>query len=208
MQSRHSWRGWWLAAVLVIHPAAGDALAEERTIVSFVDGTSAAGQVAALQAAGVAESDQIRRLPDIGQAVVRTGAAAADPAGRCDPRWRPWWRTGRSSWRRPPTTSSSVVSRGLADMNVPAAWDQVLGGGFQPTGPFDGAPIAVIDSGDRSRTIREFAGADGTLFDQKVPICVHYPPNILFDPVDCHSGADRRHLPRHPRGRPGRGDRR
>jgi hypothetical protein len=28
------------------------------------------------------------------------------------------------------------------------------------------------------------------LFDQKVPICVHYPPNILFNPVDCHSGAN------------------
>ena len=178
--------GTVLAVVLIAQPGGSDALAEERTIVSFVRGTSAAEQVVALAAAGVAEADQIRRLPDIRQAVVMTGAAE------------------RIRLAARPDVASLVADRqvelaaapndeffggqpALDDMNVPAAWDQVLGSGFQSTGPFDGAPIAIIDSGiDPGHP--EFAGVDGTLFDQKVPICVHYPPNILFDPVYCHSG--------------------
>ena len=176
------------AAVLVIQPAAGDALAEERTIVSFVDGTSAGQQVAALQAAGVAEADQIRRLPDIGQAVVRTGAAQRIRlAGR--PEVASLVADRQVELAAAPDDEFFAGQQSLADMSVPAAWDQVLPGGFQPAGPFDGAPIAVIDSGiDPDHP--EFAGADGTVFDQKVPICVHYPPNILFNPVDCHSGAN------------------
>ena len=176
-----------LAAVLVVQPAGSDALAEERTIVSFVEGTSAPGQVAALQAAGVAESDQIRRLPDIGQAVVMTGAAERIRLA-LRPEVASLVADRQVELAATPSDEFFGGQQGLVDMNVPAAWDRVLGSGFQPTGPFDGAAIAVIDSGvDPNHP--EFAGADGTRFDQKVPICVHYPPNILFDPVDCHSGA-------------------
>ncbi len=176
-----------LVAALLVQPGSGGALAEERVIVAFAQGTTAAQQVAALQVAGIDEADQIRRIPDIGQAVVM-----ADAADRVRLAFRPEV-TALVADRQVelaaiPDDEFFGEQQSLADMQVSAAWDVVLPGGFQPTGPFDGAPIAIIDSGvDPGHP--EFAGASGTLFDQKVPICVHYPPNILFDPVDCHSGA-------------------
>lgn len=76
----------------------------------------------------------------------------------------------------------------LEDSRVPTAWDTYPGaGGFEPAGPFTGAPIAIVDSGIDADHV-EFQP-----FAAKVPVCRSYAPNLLFDPIDCHSHDDIAH---------------
>lgn len=76
----------------------------------------------------------------------------------------------------------------LEDSHVPAAWDTYPGAGsFAPSGPFTGAPIAIVDSGIDADHV-EFQP-----FAAKVPVCRSYAPNLLFDPIDCLSHDDIAH---------------
>lgn len=175
------------ALLLVSAPASAGAPAAERVIVAFAPGTTPSAQNAVLASVGIGASSTVHRLPQVDQAVV-----LATPAQR-------FLLEQKSSIEAvvtdvvvelayTPDDPEVAGMQGLDDIGVEAAWDTYPGaGGFSPTGPFTGAPIAVIDSGVDPH--QEFAGPGGDLFDDKVPVCVHYPPNILFDPVDCTNGS-------------------
>lgn len=162
-------------------PAAG--IAEpERTVVVFRKGVTEAARTLSLRLAGIPEWREMHRIPEIGVAIVQAmpkeeRALASNPL---------------VAWVGPdqvvqilstvPDDPEVPSMTNLADIGIFEAWDTYPGpGGFSPSGPFTGAPIAVLDSGIDPDHV-EFSPLAA-----KVPICESYPANILYDPVNCYS---------------------
>lgn len=178
-----------LTAVVGAASAQAAAAGPARVIVLFRAGTGAAAQHATLTGLGLsaARGDIVAELPQVRQATVVTG-----PFQR--------WLLEHSAvvqgvYDDVVLTLDAVpddpylgLQGSLADSHVQEAWDSYPGeGGFAPAGPFTGAPIGIVDSGIDPNHV-EFQP-----FATKVPVCVSYPPNILFDPVDCFSHDDISH---------------
>jgi len=178
-----------VAGVAAATPAPAAPTRTARAIVLFREGTAAPAQHATLVLLGLSESrgNVVTELPQVRQATV-----VADPLQR--------WLLERSAvvegvfddvvltLDAVPDDPYLDEQQSLVDSHVQEAWDTYPGaGGFEPAGPFDGAPIAVVDSGIDADHV-EFQP-----FAAKVPVCVSYAPNLLFDPVDCHSRDDIAH---------------
>lgn len=170
-------------------PAHASADTGGRVIVFFRPGVTPGAQHATLALAGfsAARGNVVAELPQVRQATV-----VASPIQR--------WILERSkpvqgvyddtvvTLEAIPDDPLFAEQPSLQDSHLPQAWDTYPGvGGFAPSGPFAGAPIAVVDSGIDPAHI-EFQP-----FTSKVPVCVSYAPNLLFDPVDCHSRDDIAH---------------
>jgi len=152
-----------------------------RVLVLFRRGTPPLLQDAVVGAAGVRPDAVLHRLPQIRQAVV----AATEP--------QRWFLSHSILVERVdsdvvletqvlPDDSLVPEQSSLPDVKIAQAWDVYPGaGGFSAGGPYDGAPIAIVDSGV-DPTHQEFQP-----FGLKVPVCTFYPPNFLYDPLDCHS---------------------
>ncbi|MCC7078792.1 MAG: S8 family serine peptidase [Acidimicrobiia bacterium] len=185
-----TWCAWLVVAGAVVggpalaarpdSPAVG---ARERTLVVFSRATPLLLRDVSLRVAGIPASRVVRRVPEIATVIIEADrrevrALAANPAVI--------W-TGRDevvSLQAVPDDPLFPDMQNLTDIGAAAAWDAYPGaGGFEAGGPYDGAPIAVLDSGIDPDHV-EFQP-----FASKVPICKSYPPNPLYDPVNCFNHA-------------------
>ncbi|MCE7885206.1 MAG: hypothetical protein DYH08_15340, partial [Actinobacteria bacterium ATB1] len=141
-----------LGALCPVAPADADPVAgiadPERTVVVFRKGVTEAARTLSLRLAGIPEWREIHRIPEIGVAIVEAmpheeRALASNPL---------------VAWVGPdqvvqilstvPDDPEVPSMTNLDDIGVFGAWDTYPGsGGFSPSGPFTGAPIAVLDSG-------------------------------------------------------------
>ena len=171
-------------------PTASEAADPERVLVSFQPWVSPAWQGAVLVGAGLGSADVVHRIDQIGVAIVM--ATAGQKAALV--------RNGLVK-----SVDADVVVRtqvlpndpeaagmtGLADVNLPSAWDTYPGAGnFSPGGPYTGAPVAILDSG------LDHGHQEYQPFATKVPICVAYPANPVYDPegsCDNHPSDDISH---------------
>ncbi len=189
------WGHWFrstgaVAALVVVAGLAGapgpGASAEgpgRRVVVRHPAWMSPALADAALGAAGVEADQVIRRIPELDAAVV-TVSDAEEAALEASPLLGDVERDAKASVQVTPDDPFFTSQPGLTDLGLPSAWDSWPGAGnFAPAGPYTGAPLAILDSGI-DNTHQEFQP-----FAAKVPVCVNYPPNSLYDPVNCYTGA-------------------
>lgn len=177
----------WTPATASAAPSRAVPIAPSRAIVLFRPGTPPAQQHAALALTGFDASNVVAERPQVRQATV-----IADPLRRGLIEHNP---VVQGVYDDVVVTVAAVPDDpllpnqwSLDDSHVKQAWDTYPGaGGFAPSGPFTGAPIAIVDSGIDPDHV-EFQP-----FASKVPVCVSYAPNLLYDPIDCHSRDDIAH---------------
>jgi subtilisin family serine protease len=159
--------------------AAASEPAKTRRIVAFRPGVPTGLQHTLLRVAGIPDSAVVHRLPQIRQVVVVATAAQA-AALAASPAVEVVEDDTVVTVLATPNDPALPTMQGMDDIGAEGAWDTYPGSGnFAPGGPYTGAPVAIIDSGI-DETHQEFQP-----FAAKVPVCVAYPPNPLYDPIDC-----------------------